>query len=274
MNQGLAIFLIGDRVRVEFRDIQPTLPSTARVTCFDTLAGARASTIPPDVCLLLQSTPGEYSPRALEAMLSAWPLARFVAVVGPLGEGEPRSGSPWSGQCRVYWHEFAAWWTLETARLQRGELAAWQRPLTSRHEDFTPQAKPLMSGGDRVVIGVVAPRSREAARLLVDLARQAGLRAEPLAAPHQRTFPTPRAILWDDHDPDGAWRERFTSLRAAWPETPIVALLDFPRTEDRAFVEQASGPLAASVVVAKPFALDVLLLNLEELSRGLGVRRS
>jgi len=274
MAHAISIYLIGDAQRAEFRDVPPALRSTSRVVCFNSLSAAIAATTPPDLCVLLQSTPGEYASRDLEAALARWPLSRFVAVVGPLGEGEPRSGAPWPGQFRVYWHAFAAWWSVQMRRVGRGELAAWQRPLTSREEDLALQATSHAVEPAQGAIGVIAVRSPEAARLLVDALQLAGWSARRRSLEIAGATEPPQAIVWDDDDPDGQWRERYAALRAAWPKTPIVALLNFPRFEDRVFVAAASLPYATAAIVAKPFELDTLLATLEAVLGGSPVRPS
>ncbi|MDZ4783036.1 MAG: hypothetical protein SGJ19_22550 [Planctomycetia bacterium] len=258
----IVVFVIGDDHRPEFRDILPTLRANALVTNYTTLEQAREANGAPELCVFLQSVPGEYAPRDLELLLLSWPLARFLTIAGPLCEGEPRTGAPWPGQLRVYWHAFPGWWRLQLARLAAGECAAWQLPRTSREDDvlrgvtsFTPSA---LEG----TIGVAAAHSREAARLLVDSLRNAGIDAVPLSAVDNIAVSEILAIVWDDDAPGAAWRERFSKLCTAWPGTPTVALLNFPRPEDRLFVEANMASGASGAIIAKPFDFDAVLATL------------
>jgi hypothetical protein len=255
----IVVFVIGDDHRPEFRDILPVLRGSAAVTGYASLEQAREADGAPELCVLLQSVPGEYAPCDLESLSVRWPLTRFLTIAGPLCEGEPRTGAPWPGQLRVYWHALPGWWSLQMARLADGECAAWQLPRTSREDDLLRAATSFTPRPLNGTVGVAAEHSQEAARLLVSLLRSAGIDAILLNAEADVAQEELLAVVWDDDDPEGRWRDRFAKWCAKWPVTPIVALLNFPRPEDRSFVEASVANGAFGSVVAKPFEVDALL---------------
>lgn len=269
--EPIVVFVIGDDHRPEFRDILPLIRGSAAVTVYASLAQAREADGAPELCVLLQSVPGEHATRDLESLLLRWALTRFLTIAGPLCEGEPRTGAPWPGQLRVYWHAFPGWWSLQIARLADGECAAWQLPRTSREDDLLRAATSFTPNALEGTVGVAADRSSEAARLLLNLLRSAGIDAVPLNTGEDAVHRGMLAIVWDDDDPEGDWRNRFTYVCAQWPGTPIVALLNFPRPEDRAFVEASVTDGAIGSVLAKPFDIDALLATLVALT---GLRSS
>lgn len=259
---AMTMLAIGDADRAEFRDVVPSLRAHATVASVHSLMDVAQVNDPPNVCLLLQAVPGEYSARDLESLLSRWPLTRFVTVAGALCEGETRTGRPWPGQLRIYWHEFPGWWSLQVARLAAGQCPEWGWPRTSREDDLLRHAPPFELPRIDGLIGVAASRWNDAARLLLDIVRDAGLNGCRLSVDDRTQVAGLRAVLWDDDDPVGAWRVDFDRLRDCWPGTPIVALLNYPRCEDRTLVENAEGAYPGGAIVAKPYDIDTLLSTL------------
>lgn len=269
----MAIYAVGDLQRPEFHGLAPLLGTHAAVAEFADLGQLARATAAPDLCVLFQSVPNAISSRQLESLLSRWPLARFVTVAGPLCEGEPRTGRPWPGQLRVYWHEFPGWWSLQVARVAAGQCPEWGLPRTSREDDLLRGAQPTPWLRNEGLIGVAANSWNESSRLLLDIVRDAGLNGCRLSLNDRTQVAGLRAILWDDNDPAGNWRATFDRLHARWPGTPIVALLNFPRVEDRALVRNAVGDYPGGAILAKPYDLDTLLSTLAALPRVTGTMR-
>jgi hypothetical protein len=249
----LRVLIVGDTTRGEFRDVLPALRASAQVDLQASLTTALAA---PDLCVLLQATPGEFSTDELEAQLLRWPLARFVAVAGTLCEGEPRTGRPWPGLVRVYWHEFPAWWALQRARVRQGETPEWGLPRTSREDDVLRQESAVAWPGLVGVVGIVASRSNGTASGLMALVRAAGLNGCLLPEGRGEVADL-QVVLWDDDDPSGDWRARILQVRHQWPGVPMVALKNFPRVQDRDWLEAEYG--APCALLAKPYEVDVLL---------------
>lgn len=252
----LQVLVVGDPSRPEFRDVLPALQSGAMVTAERQLADAASA---PDLCILLASVPGEFTSATLQAQLDRWPLTRFIAVAGPLCEGEPRTGHPWPGQTRLYWHEIPGWWALQCARLQDDKSPEWTLPRTSREEDVLRQCAPIRWPVLTGVIGIATSHVESGGTLLAML-REAHLNGCQLRRRTTVDVAGLQAILWDDDDPSDEWHERIAALRDQCPEVPLVALRNFPRIEDRDWLESHWG--APCAVAAKPYDVDVLLSTL------------
>ena len=63
---------------------------------------------PPDVVLIAQARPGQFTRGQVEQLHRASPVSRLVALLGSWCEGEIRSGRPWPGVVRIYWHQWRA----------------------------------------------------------------------------------------------------------------------------------------------------------------------
>lgn len=246
---------VGDAERPEFRDVLPALRRLGNVETSRTL---NPSTAAPDLCFLLQATPGEFSSETLEAMLLRWPLTRFITIAGSLCEGEPRTGRPWQGQTRLYWHEFPAWWSLQLARLQVGAAAAWALPRTSREDDVVRHSARVGWPALQGLVGVVA-NDFDAGGHLATL-RDAGLNGCRLTLKTRREIAGLQLIVWDDDDPTHDWRSRLLAFHQLWPSVPMVVLLNFPRVADRDWLE--AEVKAPAMLLAKPFDLDAFVATL------------
>ncbi len=127
--------LIGDVHREEFRDAheairaESTLATAAGV---DQAAAVLASgEFVPEVIVIAQARPGEFSADQVDRLRRLAPLARVLGLLGSWCEGEARSGHPWPGVTRVYWHDWLPHWQQEVQRAAPGECPAWGLPVTA-----------------------------------------------------------------------------------------------------------------------------------------------
>ena len=257
-----SILVIGDTAHAEFCYVPHALTWYGTVRLAHNLADLDRD--PPELCFLLQRYPGEFPALELDALLRRWPLTRFVTVAGSLCEGEPRSGQPWPGQVRIYWHEFPGWWALQCKRIANGQAAEWALPRTSREEDVIRNLGDVEWPGLEGLIGVVGSRRSGAANCLLDILRTANLAGVLLPGDHSTMVTGLRCLLWDDADPDGLWRDELRALSQTWPCVPILALMNYPRVADRDWLEEQFEVGAA--VLGKPYDVDVLLATLSHVA--------
>ena len=89
----------------------------------------------PDVIVVAQAFPGQFSHQAIDRLRRLAPLARVVGLMGSWCEGEMRTGLPWPGAVRTYWHQWAARCDRELRRLAEGECCSWTLPPTATEEE-------------------------------------------------------------------------------------------------------------------------------------------
>lgn len=227
-----------------------------------------------EIILLAQPTPGENHQPAIETLRMLAPLMRIVCVAGSWCEGELRTGRPPDGVVRLYWYEFSSWWRAVNEAAAAGRTPAWSEPLD---DPRSGQQTPLSEAA--------AARSRassDSPRLLaVDAADFAVF--ETLAAvlapfgwqcewrPRGRRHENSSAATFDAAIWDGgqladrevaAFCTFAATIHAASPAAPVIALLDFPRVEHLAAVQNAG----AAALLAKPYQLAQLVNELERLA--------
>lgn len=268
-NMALSILLLGNTTRTEFRDARGCLDRWGAVTDFldadsasKALAEARVS---PDVIIVAQAFPGQFSHQAIDRLRRLAPLARVLGLMGSWCEGEMRSGSPWPATPRTYWHQWPARCRRQFLRLTMGHSCSWALPFTASEEErllVDSEASPLLSKeGTGQCRGLVAihSQSRKAAEWL-----SATCRGRELATVWQGDSAFARvdgatAGIFDGTDLCGDECDDLKRFVIALRPAPVVALLSFPRIEDHRLALSAG----ASVVLSKPLLVEDLLDEIE-----------
>ena len=223
---------------------------------------------PPEILLLAQTHPGADDQAEVERLRQLAPLTRVIVVAGSLCEGELRTGRPLTGVVRIYWYEFAAWWRAALERLAGGETPPWAEPLTDLRAGHSIRLRPTSTeprtnpDGELRVLAIDTTDYSTFDALSAGLTplgwqcvwrprHRPALNGQPAAA-HQ----SPTAALWDGSQLDA---EELTNLtvfcrRHNELHAPVVALLDFPRTEHTVQIQSAG----AAALLAKPYQLALL----------------
>ena len=125
MNE-LSILLLGDTDRTEFRAARAVAGAYGAVSEFadvDSAAAALAEgAVVPDVIVVAQAFPGQFSHQPIDRLRRLAPLARVVGLMGSWCEGEMRTGSPWPAAVRTYWHQWTARCDRQLQPLGRGAV--------------------------------------------------------------------------------------------------------------------------------------------------------
>jgi hypothetical protein len=202
----------------------------------------------PAAIVFCQSRPGQISQDVVEAFHAQAPLARLVALAGCWCEGEIRSGQPWRGVTRIYWHQAVTRLPQELG-LGAPTFRAPHRPRTETSTEAMLRALPA---GSRLApqAGLVAitTHSRDTYAALADICWARGLRSvwQMPGWPSQ------------SHGADAV-------LIDGWPSTPLehpertIVLASFLRPADR----QRAAELAVSAVLARPLFVPELIQAIE-----------
>lgn len=255
--------LIGDHEHREFVAACAWLGEQTRLRCVWDVEQASAhlgeSPEPPGIVVFAQSRPGQFSAREVERLHAAAPLARLVALLGSWCEGETRSGRPWPGVMRIYWHEWLPRLATLLAYSPTRVGTNWNLPRTATDAEWllaTSQPTHLKPRG----LAVVSARRHTTFAALADACQIGGIAAAWLSPETPLAVQGANVALWDS----AGWGEfeaaelaTFTSRLAP---VPVIALLDFPRLQEREQVLSAG----AVAVVSKPFLIDDLLWQFDQ----------
>jgi hypothetical protein len=221
----------------------------------------------PELTIIAQSRPGEMSGRQVELLQRGAPLSGTVALLGSWCEGETRTGCPWPGIRRLYWHEFPAWWRRQLALRAAGRCPDWARPgesgpLESRIGSSHQAGRAAIGNRCRGLI-LLGTSHRDTADALSDVVLSAGYCSVWHPPGRQWSLVSgASAGIWEGGQLDD--REEAV-LRAfcrasAREAAPVVALLDFPR-RDR--VERARL-VGAAAVLGKPWLNEHLVATIDD----------
>lgn len=218
----------------------------------------------PAVIVVAQNAPGQYTHAVLEALRIAAPLATIVMLLGSWCEGEARTGKPWAGAVRVYAHQFIARMAAELERWKATGRMSWSLPFTATEEDrLLGRDKSARStrSGDGATVLVIA-RNADAGSALTDTCRSLGYDARWVRESVGDSVERPQIFVFDCPAGLEASADALVAVRDRFPETPLVALLGFPRPED---CERASS-LGATSVLSKPYRVQELGWTLTNLA--------
>ena len=264
----LCILVVGNTDRAEFREAREVLDRWGRVVAAADVGAAAAMLVqgdtPADLIVVAQAFPGEFPAERVDSLRRLAPLARVVVLLGSWCEGETRTGRAWPGAIRVYWHQWIPRAEQELSRLHDGRCSAWSLPFTASDEEQI-----LVSADEPIAQrqGLVAIYSArlEMQEWLAAACRRAGL-ATAWLRPDRLDPPGPaQMVLFDATDGRGEELEHLRRLNAWVPRPAIVALVDFPRVEDRDRLLAAG----ADAVLSKPLLVEDLFWQLDQFAGGL-----
>jgi hypothetical protein len=214
--------------------------------------------ISPDLIVVAQSYPGQFSEPRIARLRQLAPVARVLGVMGSWCEGEMRSGAPWPASARVYWHQWPARGRRELAQFARGRSCAWALPPTATEEervlaDFPAPACGRGAGGEGGLVAIHTS-SFETWDWLAAACRSRGY-----ATVWQRDSRgvCVEGAAWGIFDAAELGPREEVGLQqlvARLRPAPVVALISFPRVEDR---ERALA-VGAAAVLSKPLAVEDL----------------
>ena len=256
------VLAIGNLEHTEFRAAAELLRSgTDLVVCGSVEHATNwlyAANPPPQWIVLLQLLPGQFSRDVLGVLWRLAPLARIVRVLGSWCEGEIRTGQPWPGAIRMYWHQAPV---RIAAALRSVALARppWPLAPTATEEDrlmFGPKSAPLRS--ERLV--GIRTETLGMAESLADACSAQGYLTVWLQPGRHVLVRGLQACFWDFTYSSDLEFDAMSEFHAQNSEVQVIALVNFPRLEDQKRAQLAG----ATSIISKPLMLDDLFWTLNE----------
>lgn len=260
----ISILLVGSTDRSEFRQARAALDGLGHVvaapdaeSALSALADAR---LEPDVIVVAQSYPGQFSTEAIDRLRRLAPLARVLGLLGSWCEGETRTGQPWPGVIRTYWHQWLPHVDQELAHLRDGTCSTWCLPVTAGEEErFLLLADQPVARREGLI--AVATPDFDMQGWLQAACAQRGYSTVWLLPHRPARIEGAAAAIFDGNECRGEELEWLGQFAAAVRPAPIVALLDFPRVDDRNRALDAG----AGAVLSKPLVIDDLFWQIDRL---------
>jgi len=274
----ITIYIVGSWTRPEFSDARHWLQSNTKAVRFSNLATVRqaieSGQRDPEWVLLIQSRPGQFSPREVAELRIVAPLTRICLLNGTWCEGETRSGFPLPDVPRY------TWLTLKSNMMGESQSRPSLRSLDSHkspnsHSELRvpstaslPFTTPDQDRWRAELNGWKHAPSRRIAVYSADPAQSQAL-CDALSArghhPQRNRLVDSNgcdAFIWDDAG--GRRTPRLTPLQALHQlrlptTTPRVVLRTFPRIQ----TVEADRRDGFAATLAKPFQVSDLLAQIE-----------
>ncbi len=268
----IPVLFVGDAERSEFREARAALDVSGCVICVGDATSAenalRDGRIAPEVIVLAQAYPSQFSHEAVDRLRRLAPLARIVGLLGSWCEGEMRTGKPWPATLRLYWHQWPAGCDQQFSQMRQGACSTWALPITATDEERLLLAAegPTAKTGQGL-IAIFTPRY-EMQDWLSSACRARGHSTVWLRPPRPARVEGAVAVLFDGTD---CRAEEWVALKdlttavsplPGAPNVPIIALLDFPRIED----QRRALSAGAAAVLSKPLLVDDLFWQLDAIN--------
>jgi len=258
----VSIFLVGNTARAEFREARAELEALGRVVAAAEMESASRALaggeVAPDVIVVVQAYPGQFSAEAVDRLRRLAPLARVLGLLGSWCEGEPRTGQPWPGAIRIYWHEWSARVEREFACLRKGEPSTWALPITAGEEERLLLAAERPYTQREGLIAICSPQF-EMHEWLAAACAGRGYRSVWLRPHRTVRVEGATAAIFDGNECRAEEIEAIERLARSLDQIPIIALLDFPRVDDR----NRALAAGARAVLSKPLRIDDLFWQID-----------
>jgi hypothetical protein len=250
-----AVLLIGDHTFHEFAECVAWLAEHTDLTTVGTIAAAMSLMTEPlrnwDTLVIAQARPGQFTQIDVEQLSRTLPLTPLVALLGSCCEGETRSGKPWPGVVRIYWHQ---WLARVPSELSSGRSpTTWHLPKTAsdaERVDFALRCVPPSAAG---LVAICTPDAAFS-RALEQACKIAGYTTVWIRDPAQGGPHESAAVLWHCTGSDELLATQIRAARRSWCHSPIIGLCGFPRYDQVALARRCG----ISAIVSLPFLLPDL----------------
>jgi hypothetical protein len=257
---ALRVLILGDAEAAEMRDAVAAVraavpPPDVRAVREVREAGGliEGEAWHPDLVLVLQEWPEQFTPGDVRQLWAWFPLARFVCAFGPWCDSDGRSRALWPLAVRVAAASAAERIGRELEWIAgRPEAGPPLPPTAGRDEVFESACRGAWPRSAAPVVAAVRSPDAALQGWLEELLRRSGCRIAAAAGDEV-------ALLVWDADPWGPPRaEALQADRERLPQARVAALVGFPRHELGAELKQHGAAWVIPKLAAGPALREVL----------------
>ena len=227
---------------------------TTVISDFSQAASAiRSGGLYPNLIVIAQSRPGQFSATEVESLFALSPLTHLVALLGSWCEGETRSGQPWPGIRRIYWHEWESQIPGTVSRIKSPSETLGTLPRTAtRAEELHALSNERLTQS----LGLVAIQTEQFVTYEA-ISTTCCLVGHSTVWIHGANWPHMEGVvlgIWDGRSLGSPEGTRLRDFVRRLPNSSVIAMLDFPRS-DEVGLAHAMG---IDHVISKPYLLEEL----------------
>lgn len=258
------VLLLGDYWHSDFRTLIANPACMTTLVPTEQLSDEHLADASFDLAILAAARRDQFSHEWIETIRGKLAPTPLIAMLGSWCEGEQRSGEPWPGVQRVYWHQWRSRFDFFLKQLASDQICDWHLPATANHADgvINPNLKNAFGISEHEGVVGVSAVSEMHYQMIADALQV--FETKPFWIEHQQwedsAMKQPSLIVVDGDSWNQELKSRIDWLRKDLKiDSPIVQLLNFPRPSDLPALH-AAGIIE---VVSKPFQLSDLALAIE-----------
>lgn len=236
MGKLLQLCVVGDANRPEFQYALSNISNGAYVCYASSTEDFFRLNPSPDVVVILQSYPGEFSISEFERIIHSNPIASLILVTSSWGEGERRTGTPIRDAIRVAWYDFPCWFERQKTLFDAGRLSQLSLPLSAsdaqRAELDSQNDFPARTNDAFWIFSDSAVQRETLSRFYASLGAQVWSGGMTAAFPEQSPLAQPtRIVVFPDFLSDDVFK-RIAQLKELNPNAAIYVIVYQPRIEE------------------------------------------
>ena len=251
------ILLVGDYWHSDFQTLIANVACATTLVPTEQLSDEHLADSSFDLVALAAARRDQFSHAWVESLRGKLAPIPLIALLGTWCEGEQRSGEPWPGVPRVYWHQWQGRIDFFLHQISSGGISNWQLPATANQVDcvVSHSAENMFSSDERKLTVGISAISDMHHQMVADASL--AFAAEPLWIERHQSdnfADEPLSVIVVDGDSwDQDLQARINWLRNDLKiDSPIVLLLNFPRPSDLPGLHYTG----ITEVVSKPFQLS------------------
>lgn len=208
-----------------------------------------------DLIVIAQDRRSVIDEESIEFVKNTFATTPLVALLGSWCEGEVRSGEPWSGIPRVYWHQWQGRFEQFLDCLNSEEIHEWQLPATASVADSIDVAPHFGEDGFSGIVAVSAWTKTQFS-MIEDALSAFGVKSSWVERStwDGQAKSLVKAVIIDDESLTGDLETRIRWIFSTFGQIPLILTLSFPRKDEVDSLKQ----LGAGAIVSKPFKLGDL----------------
>lgn len=247
------VLVTGDFWHSDFQSVLSQFEVPVTLVPFEkakTLAGSNFNLV-----VIAQARRGQHSATEVQELQTLFSTTPIVALLGSWCEGETRSGIPWPGVPRVYWHQWEGRYQKFVSQLKHHNITDWHAARTSTIADQVVNSK-ASDDPDSIRCVAISAWTNQQHAMVADALNHFGWSNcwVERSVWNATTSAAVDAIVIeaDSCSPDLANRVKW--VRRQVTDSPIVLIVNYPR-QDKLKDLKAAG---ICEVVSKPFELNSL----------------
>ncbi len=251
---NLKVLMTGDYWHADFRSVIANAAFPITMQTLSSTIDVENDDRDFDLVVVAQSRRGQFEIPTIEKLLAKYVNTPVVSLCGSWCEGETRSGSPIAGLVRIYWHQWLGQIDNFVAQINEQQIATWQLPKIATIPDRVQhQTKPDIPIVDRSVRVGVSTFTQENFLTIQDALQVSGYQSQWIEGIDANDINDSdfSAICVDGNSLTVAFQNRIELLQNYFPHTPIILILNFPRSSEFAMARE----MGISEIVSKPFQL-------------------